>query len=159
MEKPDRKKFRREFGPRYAIKYAKAMRKYRKSLKTKPTAPPPAPKKKSPPAPPPAPKKDKPAQPSKPAAQSKPATNNTSAKQNREKAIRNFDTSVSGVRGTPLPSNPQLKSKPKRSNFPAGRDGQAKYAAALRNYNKRPAKPRRAALTMAQRRRARRSSR
>ena len=39
MEKPDRKKFRREFGPRYAIKYAKAMRQYRKSLKAKPTTP------------------------------------------------------------------------------------------------------------------------
>lgn len=35
MEKPDRKKFRRELGPRYAAKYAAAMRKYRKSMKTK----------------------------------------------------------------------------------------------------------------------------
>ena len=77
---------------------------------------------------------------------------------NQEKAKQNFFRSSSGTRGQNLPSNPQLKSKPKRSNFPAGRAGQAKYAAALRNYNRKPAKPRRAALTMAQRRRARRST-
>ena len=81
-----------------------------------------------------------------------------SIQKNQDKAKSNFFRSSSGTRGQNLPSNPQLKSKPKRSDFPAGRGGQAKYAAALRTYNKKPATPRRAALTMEQRRRARRSS-
>ena len=78
---------------------------------------------------------------------------------NQEKAKQNFFRSSSGTRGQNLPSNPKLKSKPKRSSYPAGRSGESAYKAALRNYNKKPAKPRRASLTMAQRRRARRSSR
>lgn len=86
-------------------------------------------------------------------------TTTTKPKQvTKSEAESRFFRSSSGTRGQNLPSNPQLKSKPKRSDFPAGRGGQAKYAAALRNYNKKPAKPRRAALTMEQRRRARRSS-
>ena len=86
---------------------------------------------------------------------SKPATKKTT----KSEAASRFYSSSSGTRGQNLPSNPQLKSSPKRSNFPAGRAGQAKYRAALRNHNKKPAKPRRAALTMAERRRARRSTR
>lgn len=34
-----------------------------------------------------------------------------------KKAIRNSDVSVSGTRGTPLPSNPQLKSQSKKSKL------------------------------------------
>jgi len=177
MKKPDRKAFTREFGPRGAAKYAKAMQKYRKSLKTKPTAPPPAPKKQSPPAPPPAPTTKSPPAPPPAPGKSAPAvakkseptkaqierfyssSSQGSIAKNQEKAKQNFFRSSSGTRGQNMSSNPKLKSKPKRSNYPAGRSGEAAYKAALRNYNKKPAKPRRASLTMAQRRRARRSSR
>lgn len=82
-----------------------------------------------------------------------------SIEKNRQKAIRNFSQSSSGTRGQSLPSNPKLKSAPKRSDFPAGRGGQAKYAAAKRRYEAKPAKPSRGRLTAAQRRAARRSSR
>ena len=79
---------------------------------------------------------------------------------NEEKAKRNFFRSSSGTRGPNMPSQPALKGKPKRSSFPAGRAGQAQYAAALRRYNK-PATTtkRRPRLSIADRRRARRSSR
>lgn len=92
-----------------------------------------------------------------PAPKAKPATAKTASSDSNGRS--RFFQGSSGTRGQNLPSNPQLKSKPKRSDFPAGRSGQAKYAAALRTYNKKPAKPRRKALTMAERRRARRSSR
>ena len=203
MKKPDRKAFTREFGPRGAAKYAKAMQKYRKSLKTKPTAPPPAPGKtkgigpikdgakyarqvansktkttgvgpvksgaeygraltkgKSEPMPKSARAVDKKPAPTK--AQTErfySSSSQGSIAKNQEKAKQNFFRSSSGTRGQNMSSNPKLKSKPKRSNYPAGRSGEAAYKAALRNYNKKPAKPRRASLTMAQRRRARRSSR
>ena len=81
---------------------------------------------------------------------------------NKAKAVNNFvGPGGSRTREDLKRSEAEYKKsqKPKRSNYPAGRGGQAKYAAALRNYNRKPAKPRRAALTMAQRRRARRSSR
>ena len=79
---------------------------------------------------------------------------------NEEKAKRNFFRSSSGTRGPNMPSQPALKGKPKRSSFHAGRAGQAQYAAALRRYNK-PATTtkRRPRLSIADRRRARRSSR
>ena len=79
---------------------------------------------------------------------------------NEEKAKRNFFRSSSGTRGQNMPSQPALKGKPKRSSYPAGRAGQAQYAAALRRYNK-PAtsKKPRPRLSIADRRRARRSSR
>ena len=79
---------------------------------------------------------------------------------NEEKAKRNFFRSSSGTRGPNMPSQPALKGKPKRSSYPAGRAGQAQYAAALRRYNK-PATSRkpRPRLSIADRRRARRSSR
>ena len=79
---------------------------------------------------------------------------------NEEKAKRNFFRSSSGTRGQNMPSQPALKGKPRRSSYPAGRAGQAQYAAALRRYNK-PATTtkRRPRLSIADRRRARRSSR
>ena len=67
--------------------------------------------------------------------------------QNQEKAKANF---FRGSRG----------GTPKRSDFPAGRGGQAKYAAAKRRYeNAGASAPRRGRLSAAERRRARRSSR
>ena len=79
---------------------------------------------------------------------------------NEEKAKSNFFRSSSGTRGQNMPSQPALKGKPKRSSYPAGRAGQSQYAAALRRYNK-PATTtkRRPRLSIADRRRARRSSR
>ena len=79
---------------------------------------------------------------------------------NEEKAKRNFFRSSSGTRGQNMPSQPALKGKPKRSSYPAGRAGQAQYAAALRRYNK-PAtsKKPRPRLSIADRRRARRGGR
>ena len=79
---------------------------------------------------------------------------------NEEKAKSNFFRSSSGTRGPNMPSQPKLKGKPKRSDYPAGRGGQASYAAALRRYNK-PATNRtsRAIRNFTDRRRARRSSR
>jgi hypothetical protein len=61
------------------------------------------------------------------------------AVKNKEKAKSNFFRSSSGTRGDNLPSNPKLKSqpkKPKRSSFPAGRSGATAYAAALAKYRK-----------------------
>tara|TARA_R100000278_G_C5417290_1_gene145310 strand:+ start:103 stop:585 length:483 start_codon:yes stop_codon:yes gene_type:complete len=80
--------------------------------------------------------------------------------QNQEKAKSNFFRSSSGTRGQNMPSQPKLKSKPKRSDYPAGRAGQSRYAEALRRYNK-PAtrRTRRAIRNFTDRRRARRSSR
>ena len=79
---------------------------------------------------------------------------------NEEKAKSNFFRSSSGTRGQNMPSQPKLKSKPKRSNYPAGRAGTSRYAAALRAYNN-PATNRtsRAIRNFTDRRRARRSSR
>ena len=79
---------------------------------------------------------------------------------NQEKAKSNFFRSSSGTRGQNMPSQPKLKSKPKRSDYPAGRSGQSQYAAALRRYNK-PATNRtsRAIRNFTDRRRARRSTR
>jgi hypothetical protein len=79
---------------------------------------------------------------------------------NEEKAKSNFFRSSSGTRGQNMPSQPKLKSKPKRSDYPAGRSGQSQYAAALRRYNK-PATNRssRAIRNFTDRRRARRSTR
>ena len=80
---------------------------------------------------------------------------------NEEKAKSNFFRSSSGESGPNMPSQPKLKGKPKRSDYPAGRGGQASYAAALRRYNK-PATNRtsRAIRNFTDRRRAmRRSSR
>ena len=65
---------------------------------------------------------------------------------NQEKAKKNF---FRGSRG----------GAPKRSDFPAGRGGQAKYAAAKRKYEAKSPTPRRGRLTATQRRAARRSSR
>ena len=65
---------------------------------------------------------------------------------NQEKAKANF---FRGSRG----------GAPKRSDFPAGRGGQAQYAAAKRRYEKGDTPTRRGRLTTAQRRAARRSSR
>lgn len=80
--------------------------------------------------------------------------------QNQEKARRNFFRSSSGTRGENMPSQPKLKSKPKRSDYPAGRAGASRYAAALRAYNN-PATNRtsRAIRNFTDRRRARRSTR
>jgi len=79
---------------------------------------------------------------------------------NEEKARSNFFRSSSGTRGQNMPSQPKLKSKPKRSDYPAGRSGQSQYAAALRRHNK-PATNRtsRAIRNFTDRRRARRSTR
>lgn len=66
------------------------------------------------------------------------------AVQNKEKAKQNFFRGSSGTRGENLPSNPQLKSqpkKPKRSSFPAGRSGSREYAAAMARYRKSLARP------------------
>lgn len=60
------------------------------------------------------------------------------AVQNKEKAKSNFFRSSSGTRGESLPSNPKLKSQPKkpvRKDFAPGRTGATEYAAALRKYN------------------------
>ena len=60
------------------------------------------------------------------------------AVQNKEKAKSNFFRSSSGTRGESLPTNPKLKSQPKkpaRKDFPSGRQGASAYAAALRKYN------------------------
>ena len=65
---------------------------------------------------------------------------------NQEKAKKNF---FRGSRG----------GAPKRSSFPAGRAGQASYAAAKRRYEKGDTPTRRGRLTSTQRRAARRSSR
>ena len=79
---------------------------------------------------------------------------------NQEKAKSNFFRSSSGTRGQNMPSQPKLKSKPKRSDYPAGRSGQSQYAAALRRYSK-PATNRssRAIRNFTDRRRARRGGR
>lgn len=56
-----------------------------------------------------------------------------------EKAKSNFFRFSSGTRGANVPSNPKLKSqprKPSRNSFPAGRTGAAQYAAALAAYRK-----------------------
>ena len=88
---------------------------------------------------------------SKPAAEAKPkqttkaeaskrfynSSSQGSIAQNQAKAKQNFFRSSSGTRGENMPSNPALKSQPKkpsRSSFPAGRAGASKYAAALRAY-------------------------
>jgi hypothetical protein len=69
-----------------------------------------------------------------------------SIEKNREKAKANF---FRGSRG----------GAPKRSSFPAGRGGQAKYAAAKRRYERSTEKPTpRKRMTWAERRAARRSS-
>lgn len=60
------------------------------------------------------------------------------AVQNQEKAKSNFLRSSSGTRGQNLPSNPKLKSQPKkpaRKDFAPGRTGATAYASALRKYN------------------------
>lgn len=69
-----------------------------------------------------------------------------SIEQNRQKAQARF---FQGSRG----------GGPKRSDFGAGRQGQAQFAAAKRRYEKGGTPTRRGRLTTAQRRRARRSSR
>ena len=59
------------------------------------------------------------------------------AVQNKEKAKSNFFRSSSGTRGDNVPSNPKLKSQPKkplRKDFPAGRAGALRYAAAMTKY-------------------------
>ncbi len=56
----------------------------------------------------------------------------------KEEAARRFYQSSSATRGQSLPTNPKLKSQPKkpsRSSFANGRSGAADYAAALRKYN------------------------
>lgn len=61
------------------------------------------------------------------------------AVKNKEKAKSNFFRSSSGTRGGNLPSNPKLKSqpkKPKRSSYANGRSGATEYAAALAKYRK-----------------------
>lgn len=57
--------------------------------------------------------------------------------QNQEKARRNFFRSSSGTRGENMPSNPALKSQPKkpsRSDFATGRTGSTRFAEAMRKY-------------------------
>ncbi|AXF42109.1 hypothetical protein STIP37_51 [Synechococcus T7-like phage S-TIP37] len=101
--------------------------------------------------------KAKPAPKAKPAA-SKPAASKPSSSDSNGRS--RFFRSSSGTYGQNMPSQPALKGKPKRSSFPAGRAGQAQYAAALRRYNKPATTPkRRPRLSIADRRRARRSSR
>ena len=66
------------------------------------------------------------------------------ALKNEEKAKSNFFAGSSGTRGSNVPNNPKLKSqgkKPSRKDFPAGRAGASKYAAALRAYNKKTEAP------------------
>ena len=56
---------------------------------------------------------------------------------NQEKAKSNFFRSSSGTRGQNMPSNPALKSQPKkpsRSNFATGRTGSTRFAEAMRKY-------------------------
>ena len=56
---------------------------------------------------------------------------------NQEKAKSNFFRSSSGTRGQNVPSNPALKSQPKkpsRSSFPGGRAGASRFAEAMRKY-------------------------
>ena len=77
----------------------------------------------------------------------------------KEEAKSRFFRSSSGTRGQNMPSQPALKGKPKRSSYPAGRAGQAQYAAALRRYNKPATAKRRPRLSIADRRRARRGGR
>ena len=177
MKKPVKKDFMREHGPRGHAKYIAAMAKYRKSQKTETkTATQPKQEKKKEPAKTTgmgpvasgaeygrALQKQRQKANPQPSAEvkPKPETKATTPKPRQttpEEARSRFFRSSSGTYGQNMPSNPQLKSKPKRSDFPAGRAGQAKYAAALRNYNRKPARPRRAALTMEERRRARRST-
>ena len=88
----------------------------------------PAPAAKSAPAPKPA---AKPA--AKPAPKAKPSTGKS-----------NFFYGSSGTRGDNVPNNPKLKSqakRPSRKDFPAGRAGASKYAAALRAYSKKTEAP------------------
>ena len=134
MKKPDRKAFAREFGPRGAAKYAKAMQKYRKFLKTKPTAPPPAPKKKSPPAPPPAPKKKSPPAPPPAPKKAKPVAKKPAAKpkqntgsffagakggklDNKQRASERFFAGAKGGKyDKKEPSKPQKRRKNRRGS-------------------------------------------
>ena len=63
---------------------------------------------------------------------------------NQEKAKKNFFRSSSGTRGQNMPSNPALKSQPKkpsRKNFPNNRTGASKFAEALRKYKAARPKP------------------
>ena len=56
-----------------------------------------------------------------------------------EEAKGRFYRSSSGTYGQNMPSNPALKSQPKRpsrSDFPSGRAGASRYAAALRKFNR-----------------------
>ena len=56
---------------------------------------------------------------------------------NEEKAKSNFFRSSSGTRGQNMPSNPALKSQPKkpsRSDFATGRTGSTRFAEAMRKY-------------------------
>ena len=59
------------------------------------------------------------------------------AVENKEKGMSNFFRSSSGTRGENVPNNPKLKSQPKkpsRKDFPAGRAGALRYAAAMTKY-------------------------
>jgi|TARA_Y100000033_G_C2739195_1_gene107553 hypothetical protein len=83
---------------------------------------------------------DKPANPKpRPTPKAAPKTApKTQPKSNDSNGRSRFFRGSSGTRGQNLPSNPQLKSqpkKPKRSDFATGRSGASAYAAALRKYN------------------------
>jgi len=76
-----------------------------------------------------------------------------------EEAKSRFFRSSSGTYGQNMPSNPALKSQPKRpsrSDFPAGRAGASRYAAALRKYNSSKTKTNRSSLKPKYNRRGRR---
>jgi len=88
---------------------------------------------------------DKPANPKpRPASKPKPEAKAKPVKEKPrqttpDEAKSRFFRSSSGTYGQNMPSNPALKSQPKRpsrSDFPAGRAGASRYAAALRKYNR-----------------------
>ena len=76
---------------------------------------------------------------------------------NQEKAKSNFFRSSSGTRGQNMPSNPALKSqpkKPRRSNFPNNRTGASRFAEALRKYKAARPKPKKTQVNRNRRGRA-----
>lgn len=159
MKKPVKKDFMREHGPRGHAKYIAAMAKYRKSQKTETkTATQPKQEKKKEPAKTTgmgpvasgaeygrALQKQRQKANPQPKAEVKPKTETKAPtpkprQTTPEEARSRFFRSSSGTYGQNMPSNPALKSqpkKPKRSDFATGRTGTAKYQAALRRYNNR----------------------
>jgi outer membrane biosynthesis protein TonB len=134
MKKPDRKAFQREYGPRAAAKYVRAMQKYRRFLKNqpKPKAATPKTEPKAAPKPPKPPKTE-----SKPTQTTKPKTETKPRQTTPAEARSRFFSSSSGTYGQNMPTKPKLKSQPKkpsRSDFPSGRSGASAYSKALKAY-------------------------